>query len=82
MLFRSAIVPLATEPHTTTRTVNVRYKGVQIQNLTIERQGVVDYLKKMTADKIEVALVHALEVGIVEIESRRAQFQRRTVHKA
>ena len=70
-----SVVSLAADPGT--RTVNVRQSGIQIQNLTIERPGIVDYLKSVTDDKKEMALVHAIEVGIVAIEARRASFQRR-----
>ena len=59
----SSIVPLAVEPFAETRGVNVQRREIQIQNLTIERQGIVDYLKNVTAGNLEVALVHALEVG-------------------
>jgi hypothetical protein len=79
---KSSIVALAVEPFATTRSVNVQRKEIQIQNLTIERQGIVDYLKNVTADKVEVALVHALEVGVVAIEMRRAEFRRRTERRA
>ena len=74
---KPSIVPLAVEPLAATRTVNVQSTGIQIQNLTIERSGIVDYLKNITEDKMELALVHALEVGVVAIEARRAEFRRR-----
>lgn len=77
-----SIVPLAAEPSDGTQAVKLQRQGIQIQNLTIERQGIVDYLKTMTADKVEVALVHALEVGVVAIEARRAEFRRRTEKRA
>jgi len=75
---KPSIVPLAVEPFNASRSVHVQRKGIQIHDLTIERQGIVDYLKTITADKLETALVHALEVGVVEIGMRRADFQRRT----
>lgn len=78
----SSIVPLAVEPFATTRSVNVQRREIQIQNLTIERQGIVDYLKNVTAGNLEVALVHALEVGVVAIVARRAEFLRRTEKRA
>jgi hypothetical protein len=77
-----SIVPLATEPFAATRTVKMQRTGIQISNLTIERQGIIDYLKNITADKMETALVHALEVGVVEIALRRADFRRRTENRA
>jgi len=74
---KPSIVPLADEPFASTRRVQVRRTGIQIQDLTIERSGIVDYLRNVTADKLETALVHALEVGVVEIGMRRAEFRRR-----
>jgi hypothetical protein len=66
-----SVVPVAIEPLGGTRYVNIQRKGIQISNLTIERPGIVEYLKNMTSEKLEIALIHALEVGVVEIEARR-----------
>ena len=76
-----AVGPIAVAPFASTQSVNVQRKEIQIQNLKIERQGIVDYLQRMSADKVEVALLHALEVGVVEIEARRAGFRRRTENR-
>ena len=74
-----SVLPVAMQPLAGTRYVNLQRKGIQISNLTIERPGIVDYLKNVTAEKLEVALIHALEVGVVEIEARR---RRRTEPKS
>lgn len=47
--------------------------AIQIQ-LTIERQAVVAYLRTIDPRKREIALLHALEVGINELGVRRERF--------
>ena len=47
--------------------------AIQI-HLTIERQVVVAYLKTIDPQKREIALLHALEVGINELGARRERF--------
>jgi hypothetical protein len=47
--------------------------AIQIQ-LTIERQAVVAYLRTIDPQKREIALLHALEVGIKELGVRRERF--------
>jgi len=74
-----SVTPVAVQPLEGTRYVNIQRKGIQISNLTIARAAIVEYLKNMTGDKVEIALIHALEVGIVEIEARR---RRRTEPKS
>ena len=46
---------------------------IQIQ-LTIERQTVIAYLRTIDPQKREIALLHALEVGINELGVRRERF--------
>ena len=48
---------------------------VRIDDLTIDRQAIVDYLKSIHPSKQEIALVHALEVGITELVARRERFK-------
>ncbi len=50
--------------------------AINIRELRIERPAVVDYLKAIAPDKLEIALVHALEVGVIELALRRERFQR------
>lgn len=52
-------------------------KQIQILSLTIDRPGIVSYLEHVSVDKMEIALLHAVEVGIVAMQARRADFQRR-----
>jgi hypothetical protein len=49
---------------------------MRIHDLSIERPAIVAYLKAIAPDKQEIALVHALEVGVTELASRRERFQR------
>jgi len=56
--------------------VEVESATINIQELRIERPSIVDYLKTIAPDKQEIALVHALEVGVTELAVRRERFQR------
>ena len=44
---------------------------MRIRDLSIERPSIVAYLQTISPDKLEIALVHALEVGVKEIRGRR-----------
>lgn len=48
---------------------------VRIDDLTIDRQSIVDYLRSIHPSKQEIALVHALEVGVTELVARRERFK-------
>jgi len=48
---------------------------VRIDDLTIDRQSIVDYLRSIHPSKQEIALVHALEVGVTERVARRERFK-------
>ena len=74
-----SVTPVVVEPLEGTRYVNIHRKGIQISNLMIDRAAIVEYLKNMTGEKVQIALIHALEVGVVEIEARR---RRRTEPKS
>jgi hypothetical protein len=54
--------------------VEIESATINIQTLRIERPSIVDYLKTITPDKQEIALVHALEVGVTELAARRERF--------
>jgi hypothetical protein len=56
--------------------VEVQSATINIQELRIERPAIVAYLKGIAPDKQEIALVHALEVGVTELALRRERFQR------
>ena len=67
------IAPVAAE---TERSVQVLTTTMRIQNLVIERPALVAYFQGIAAEKQEIALVHALEVGITELAVRRSKFNR------
>ena len=55
--------------------VQVLSSRIRIHNMSIERPSIVAYFKNISADKQEIALVHALEVGIAELTARRGRFK-------
>jgi hypothetical protein len=66
------IGPVAT---ITERPVQVLTTTMRVQKLTIDRPSVVAYFQGIPADKQEIALVHALEVGVTELAVRRSRFK-------
>ncbi len=58
------------------RSVEVLATSLRIRDLSIERPAIVAYLRAIAPDKQEIALLHALEVGVTELASRRERFQR------
>jgi hypothetical protein len=56
--------------------VQVLTTTMRIQNLVIERPALIAYFQGIPADKQEIALVHVLEVGIIELAVRRSKFKR------
>ena len=67
------IAPVAS---VTERPVQVLASTMRVQKLTIDRPAVVAYFQGIPADKQEIALLHALEVGITELAVRRSKFKR------
>lgn len=57
------------------RPVEVDASGAHIHDLTIERPSIVAYLRAIPESKQEIALLHALEVGITELAARRERFK-------
>ena len=57
------------------RPVQVLATSMTIHELTIDRPAIIAYLFNIPADKQEIALVHALEVGIMELAARRERFR-------
>jgi hypothetical protein len=55
--------------------VQVLTTTMRIQKLVIDRPAVVAYFQHISADKQEIALVHALEVGVKELAARRERFK-------
>ena len=68
------IAPVAS---VTERPVQVLTSTMRVQKLTIDRPAVVAYFQGIPADKQEIALLHALEVGITELAARRSKFNRK-----
>ena len=58
------------------RSVEVLPNSVRIHELTIERAAIAAYLDHIAPDKQEIALVHALEVGVTELAARRERFRK------
>ena len=65
--------PIAT---LTERPIEVLSHTVRVHELTIERPAIVAYLEHIAPDKLEIALVHALEVGVTELVARRERFKK------
>jgi hypothetical protein len=51
--------------------VRVAAAAVQIRDVSVRARTVVEYLSSIAPDKREIALAHALEVGIAELRRRR-----------
>ena len=58
--------------------VEVTSHVVHIHDVSCERSSVVKYLEGIPPGKQEIALIHALEVGITELLARRARFRTTT----
>lgn len=68
--------PLEPVAALTERPVEVVSHSVRIHELTIERQAIAAYLEHIAPDKLEIALVHALEVGVTELVARRERLKK------
>jgi hypothetical protein len=55
--------------------VQVLSSMVRVDDLNIDRPTIVAYLRGITPDKQSIALVHALEVGVKELQARRERFK-------
>ena len=62
------VTPLAADLR---QPVQVLSTTMRIHDLTIEKPEIVEYLRRIAPSKQEIALVHALEVGITEMQARR-----------
>ena len=70
------LAPIAATPTATPgRPVQVLATSMTIHELTIDRPAIIAYLLNIPTDKQEIALVHALEVGIMELAARRERFR-------
>ena len=70
---REEIAPVASA---TERPVQVLTSTMRLQKLVIDRPAIVAYFQSIPADKQEIALVHALEVGVKELGARRGNVKR------
>ena len=70
--------PVAIEPLAAAYAPIEQPERTQILQLTIDRPVILSYLRNIAPDKVEVALLHALEVGIAALQARRAEFRKRT----
>ena len=61
---------------TAERPIEVLGTTMRIHELCVERPSIAAYLGKIAPEKQEIALLHALEVGITELIARRERFQR------
>ena len=72
----SAMIHVPIEPlATTSERVQVLSTSMHIRDLSIERPSIIAYLQNIAPEKLEIALVHALEVGITEMQVRRERFR-------
>ena len=67
--------PLDAAAEPAERAVQVLATMVRIHDVSIERPDVVVYLEAIAPEKQEIALIHAIEVGITELVARRARFR-------
>jgi hypothetical protein len=58
------------------RPIEVLSNMVRVHELTIERPAIAAYLEHIAPDKLEIALVHALDVGVTELAARRERFKK------
>ena len=56
--------------------VQVLFDGVRVNKLTINRPSISAYLQTIDVEKQEIALVHALEVGVAELAARRERVRK------
>jgi len=61
---------------TTEAAVQVLQMRMKIRNVSIDRPAIVHYFKNIPTDKQEIALLHAIEVGIAELTARRERVKR------
>lgn len=60
---------------TASRSVELLGNTMTIHQLFIERASIVAYLQTIPLEKQEIALIHALEVGVTEVMARKERFK-------
>ena len=63
--------PAPAQPH-----VELQSGKMLIHELAVERPEILEYLRTIAPDKHEIALVHAIEVGVTEIVKRKNRIPR------
>jgi hypothetical protein len=58
------------------RPIEVLSNTVRVHELKIERPAIAAYFEHIAPDKLEIALVHALDVGVTELVARRERFKK------
>lgn len=61
---------------TADRSVDVDETTAHIHDLSTDRPSIVAYLRTIPQSKLEIALLHALEVGVTELAARRERFNK------
>jgi hypothetical protein len=51
--------------------VELQSSKMVIHELAVDRPEILDYIRTVSPDKQEIALVHAIEVGVMEIMARK-----------
>ena len=64
--------PVAGTKDTSVQVLSMR---MRIHDVNIEKPAVVAYFKNIPADKQEIALIHAIEIGVAELTMRRERFK-------
>lgn len=57
------------------RNVEVLATKMRIRDLSIDREEVLAYMQSIPPEKREIALIHAIEVGVTEIMARRKRIR-------
>ena len=70
-----AVEPNSASSANLDRPVQVLSTTMRIHELSIESPAIIAYLRGIAADKQEIALIHAIEVGITEIMARRERLR-------
>jgi hypothetical protein len=73
-MFAATKVTADLNPVGAPRPVEVDATTMHIRDLRVDRAGVVEYLQGIPPEKQEIALVHLLEVGVIELAARRRRF--------
>ena len=51
--------------------VELQPSKLLIHELAVSRQEILDYIRAISPDKREIAVMHAIEVGVMEIMARK-----------